>query len=94
MIVGGGGVMIRYSLELTRSQQFRFFGVACIGLIFVYSADLHYPTFFTHGPIEIFLIVAGSLASLNGISRNLSKNTSNVTEPTGNLLGAFDPIRS
>ena len=38
------------------------------------------------------VIVAGALASLNDISRNLSKNTSNVTEPTGNLSGAFDPI--
>ena len=58
-------VMIRYSVRLIGVREFKFFGMTFLGLILVYALDQHYPTAINHGPFELFVVMAGALASLH-----------------------------
>ena len=70
IVVSAVVVAIKYSAVLTRAHQFKFFGLAFIGLVVVYGSDLHYPSAMDHGPLELFLIMAGALSSLYEIARS------------------------
>ena len=79
IVLAGVAVILRYSIGLSRRPQFRVFGLALLGMMVVYSSDLHYPTTITHGPIELFVIVAGSMSSLYEIRRRPSKAGADVS---------------
>ena len=79
IVLAGVAVILRYSIGLSGRPQFRVFGLALLGMMVVYSSDLHYPTTITHGPIELFVIVAGSMSSLYEIRRRPSKAGADVS---------------
>ena len=78
-------VAIRYATRLTRTAQFKFFGLAFIGLVVVYGSDLHYPSSMDHGPFELFLMMAGALSSLHEIARPAKVRSQAVIEPAPEL---------
>ncbi|MCH8185027.1 MAG: hypothetical protein IH862_02855 [Chloroflexi bacterium] len=78
-------VAIRYSTRLTRTAQFKFFGLAFIGLVVVYGSDLHYPSSMDHGPFELFLMMAGALSSLHEIARPARVQSQAIIEPAPGL---------
>ena len=78
-------VAIRYATRLTRTAQFKFFGLAFIGLVVVYGSDLHYPSSMNHGPFELFLMMAGALSSLHEIARPGKVQSQAVIEPAPKL---------
>lgn len=78
-------VAIRYSMRLTRTAQFKFFGLAFIGLVVVYGSDLHYPSSMNHGPFELFLMMAGALSSLREIARPAKVQSQAVIESAPGL---------
>ena len=74
IMVSGMATMARYSYFLiktksTESQFFEVFGLAFLGLLIVYAADIHYPKWNTHGALELFMVAAGTLSSLREASR-------------------------
>lgn len=79
IVLAGLAVTLRYSIELSRHTQFRVFGLALLGMMVVYTSDLHYPTTLTHGPIELFVIVVGSMSSLYENLRRSSKARADVS---------------
>ena len=90
-------VALKYSARLTRGNQFKFFGLAFIGLVVVYGSDLHYPSAMDHGPFELFLIMGGTLSSLYEIAR--SANSQAVAPepervPSGHLRPALPPTEA
>ncbi len=68
-----------------RYSQFKFFGLAFIGLVVVYGSDLHYPSSMDHGPFELFLMMAGALSSLHEIARPAKVQSQAVIEPAQGL---------
>ena len=78
-------VAIRYATRLTRTAQFKFFGLAFIGLVVVYGSDLHYPSSLDHGPFELFLMMAGALSSLHEIARPAKVQSQRVIEAAPGL---------
>ena len=78
-------VVIRYATRLTRTAQFKFFGLAFIGLVVVYGSDLHCPSSIDHGPFELFLMMAGALSSLHEIARPSNVRSQAVIEPAPGL---------
>ena len=90
-------VAIRYSALLTRANQFKFFGLAFIGLIIVYGSDLHYPSAMDHGPFELFLVMAGALSSLYEIARPATAKApafESERTPTVGLRPALPPFEA
>jgi len=58
-----------YCLALIRKGRFAALGLACLGLLLVYTADIHDPSSIRHGPFELAFILAGTLASAREIVR-------------------------
>ena len=85
IVLAGVLVAIRYATRLTRTAQFKFFGLAFIGVVVVYGSDLHYPSSMDHGPFELFLIIAGALSSLHEIARPAKVQSQEVIEPAPRL---------
>jgi hypothetical protein len=75
LIVAAGLItMAKYAYTLirtksTESRFFEVFGLAFLGLLIVYAADIHYPKWNTHGALELFMVAAGTLSSLREASR-------------------------
>ena len=84
LIVGAGLFTIfRYSLRTARTGQFKFFGMAVLGLLLVYLADMHYPSTITHGPIEILAVMVGALSSLYETVKRPAKSVIKSAGPVG-----------
>ena len=97
IVVSAVVVAIKYSALLTRASQFKFFGLAFIGLVVVYGSDLHYPSAMDHGPLELFLIMAGALASLYEIAKQAKSEAADPEPergPTGHLRPALPPTEA
>ena len=97
IVVSAAVVAIRYSALLTRANQFKFFGLAFIGLIIVYGSDLHYPSAMDHGPFELFLVMAGALSSLYEIARPATAKApafESERTPTVGLRPALPPFEA
>ena len=69
MLFAALAMTLRYSIRVARRPEFRFFGMAIVGLLIVYGSDLHYPTAISHGPLELMLVLVGALSSLHEIIR-------------------------
>jgi hypothetical protein len=84
LIVGAALFMIfRYSLRTARTGQFKFFGMAVLGLLLVYMADMHYPSTITHGPIEILAVMGGAISSLYETVKRPAKTVIKSAGPVG-----------
>ena len=73
IVVVALATILLYSARLIKNERFRFFGLATLGLVIVYAADLHYPSSISHGPIEMLAVMAGVLSSLYETSRRSSE---------------------
>ena len=69
IVLAGFFIVARYCLALIREGRFTALGLACLGVLLVYAADIHDPSSVRHGPFELAFILAGTLASAREIVR-------------------------
>ena len=78
IVLAGMVSMMRYCYRLIRLAEKRFvslLGWSFAGFFAIYMMDVHYPTFMRHGPIELFFVMAGALASLHEAACGAGKRT-------------------
>jgi len=56
--------LIIYSYKVSSVQGYKVFGLMALGLMLVSVTDIHYPTIIRHGPLEVLMIVSGSLSAV------------------------------
>ena len=69
IVIAGLVISSWYCLTLTRSKRFMILGLACLGVLLVYTSDLHDPSSVRHGPFELAFILAGALSSAREMVR-------------------------
>lgn len=69
IVVIGLGTAVRMAIQIASRPTIRWFGVSLLGAMFVYAADLHYPSGLQHGPFELLWVLLGALSSLSTLDR-------------------------
>ncbi len=72
LLLAAWTTLVKYCYTLIKSNSFKVFGFAFLGFLFIYTSDVHYPTFMRHGTLELFLVLAAGLSSLRDIEREPS----------------------